>query len=132
MKLQGFAEKLAQFTTSRRLMPYAWGTNDCVTFAADAVQAVTGTDPIPELRGAWDDESGAMAVLEAQGGLVAAMDARFPRREVNFAQRGDLVLIKDANGQPSLGVCVGRDAVAPGVDEMLLTPIGKARIAWEV
>lgn len=132
MKPAGFAERLAEFTTGRRRQPYAWGTNDCVTFAADAVEAVTGTDPLAELRGAWTSESEAMTVLEAQGGLIAAMDARFLRKAKEFAQRGDLVLVKDANGQPSLAVCVGKDAVAPGEDEMLLVPMGLARMAWEV
>lgn len=132
MKPAGFAERLAEFTAGRRRQPYAWGTNDCVTFAADAVQAVTGTDPMSDLRGSWDSESAALAVLEAQGGLIAAMDARFPRKAKEFAQRGDLVLVKDANGQPSLAVCVGKDAASPGEDEMLLTPMGKVRMAWEV
>lgn len=132
MKQEGFAESLALFTAARRLTPYNWGTNDCVTFAADSVAAVSGNDPLGSLRGTWTNEAEAMAVLEAQGGLIAAMDARFPRKAREFAQRGDVVLLKDANGQPSLGVCVGRDAVSPGEQEMLLTPITEARIVWEV
>lgn len=132
MKPQGFAEALGLFIGERRLVPYAWGTNDCVTFAADAVVAINGTDPLGDLRGTWSTEAEAMAVLEAQGGLIAAMDARFPRRAKEFAKRGDLALIKDANGQPSLGVCVGQSAAAPGPEEMMLTPMTKARIVWEV
>lgn len=132
MKPAGFAERLAEFTTGRRLQPYAWGTNDCVTFAADAVWAITGTDPIADLRGQWASKESAMTVLAGEGGLIAAMDARLPRKATAFAQRGDLVLVKDAEGEHSLAVCVGQYAAAPGEDEMLLVPMDQARMAWEV
>ncbi len=132
MKLPNFVVRLALFTEERRKTPYAWGTNDCVTFSADAVWAITGEDPIADIRGTWSDEEGAQAVLEAQGGLIAACDARYERVDRNFAQRGDLCLIKDANGNPSLGVCIGADAAAPGETEMLMTPVSKARLAWRV
>ena len=132
MKVQGFAEALGELYGVRRTVPYAWGTQDCVMWAADAALAVSGDDPLGDLRGAWSSEAEAMTVLEAQGGLIAAMDARYPRKDKNFAQRGDIALIKDAQGQPSLGVCVGQFAAAPGPEEMLLTPMTKARIVWEV
>lgn len=122
---------LHQFMAARRAMPYAWGTNDCAIFAADAVLAITGEDPLGELRGAWTDEATAASVLQAQGGLIAAMDARFPRRDPAFAKRGDLVLVKDGNGQPSLAVVTGKDAFAPGVSGLVPYPAAKARLAWE-
>lgn len=132
MKLPNFYVLLPQFTQQRRRMPYAWGTNDCVTFAADAVLAITGVDPIADIRGTWNDEASAMAVLAGLGGLIAAVDAKFPRVDKNFAQIGDLCLVKDANGQPSLAVCVGSYCAAPGTEEMLLTSMSKARLAWRV
>jgi cell wall-associated NlpC family hydrolase len=132
VKPQGFAEQLAAFTTARRSIPYAWGTHDCVTTAADWVLEIRGTDPIEAIRGTWDSEAGAAAVLEAQGGLIAALDARFPRIARSMAQRGDLVLVKDATGQPSLAICVGSHAWAPGQDEALLTPMRLAMLAWDV
>jgi len=133
MKKQGFPEILAEFITERRLLPYVWGSNDCVLFAADWVVAVTDIDPLGDLRGTWHNEEEAMVALEAQGGLVAAMDARFPRKQKEFAQRGDIVMLKiTADQQPSLAVCVGADAAAPGFEEMLLASMSKARIVWEV
>lgn len=35
---------------ARRSVPFAWGSNDCRLFAADAVQAMTGVDHAAELR----------------------------------------------------------------------------------
>ncbi len=132
MKLPNAHVRLALFTKDRRKTPYAWGENDCVTFAADAVWAITGVDPIEDIRGSWDSEEGARAVLEGLGGLIEAVDARFERVDPKFAQRGDVCLIRDAKGEPSLGVCVGAFAAAPGELEMLLTPMSKAKIAWRV
>lgn len=132
MKLPNSHVRLAVFTRDRRKIPYAWGTNDCVTFTADAVWAITGVDPIADIRGTWDSEEGARTVLEGLGGLIAAVDARFERMDPRFAQRGDVCLIKDQNGEPSLGVCIGAFAAAPGESEMLLTPMSKARVVWRV
>ena len=51
--------------------PFAWGTVDCCTFAADAVHALTGRSP---LRGmAWANRQQALAVLRERGGLLAAV-----------------------------------------------------------
>jgi hypothetical protein len=134
MKLEGWPEKLQAYTTSRRLMPYEWGFNDCVLFAMDGWMAIYGDDPVPELRGLWYDEAQAAHVLEAEGGLITGMDRRFKRVELGFAGRGDVVLLRDANQQPSLGLVVTAGYAAapglPGVDEMLLTRLDQARLAW--
>jgi len=131
MKQPGYIEALLLFVAERRLTPYAWGTNDCVIYAADAAVVVTGVDPLGDLRGTWATEAEAMAVLAAEGGLVAAMDARFSRVRRNFEQRGDLALVRDADGQPSLAVCMGAYASAPGETEGLLVPANQIRLAWE-
>lgn len=131
-KLMNFPSKLADFCHARRMQPYAWGTNDCVTFAADGVLAITGNDPITELRGTWSDAETAAAKIEEMGGLINAVDARFKRREnKNLAQRGDLVMMRLASG-PSLAICVGMYAAAPGDEHMLLVPMAHASLVWEV
>lgn len=133
MKPQGFPEKLALYTRSKRLLPYAWGTHDCVTFAADWIVELRGTDPIAEIRGTWSDEETATTVLASAGGLIAAMDARFTRHpSKNEAQRGDIVLVPDGTGRMSLGICTGMHAAAPGDTEMLMVPMTEARLAWDV
>lgn len=132
MKLSNAHVRLALFTEGRRLTPYAWGTNDCVTFAADAVWAITGVDPIADIRGTWASEEEALSVLESKGGLVAACDALFERIDKNYAQHGDLCMVRDANRQPSLAVCIGAYAAAPGMEEMLMTSMAEVRLAWRV
>lgn len=132
MKLPGFPEKLGSFTMYRRLFPYAWGSNDCVTFPADAIWAMTGEDPIADIRGTWHDEESARAVIAEQGGLIGAADKRFKRHtSPSFATRGDLCMVK-VRDEPSLAICVGLHAAAPGDDGMLLISMSEVLIAWRV
>ena len=145
MKLPGFPEKLSEFLNTRRQVPHRWGTNDCVTFTADGVLAVTGYDFLAVWRSTtqwtneegaswhtatWTNEEEANAALANSGGLIAGMDSHYVRVEPAMAQRGDACLVKDGNGLPSLALVVGSHAAAPGPDGTLLTPMNEARIAW--
>lgn len=131
MKPQGFEKLLAGYIDERRRRPFAWGTNDCVTFTADWLQRLTGTDPLGDLRGTWDDAASAARALASVGGLLAAMDARYERIPWAFAQRGDVVAV-DVGGHLGLYVCVGRYAAGPGELEMLLNPMHEAVAAWRI
>jgi hypothetical protein len=94
---------LAQFLESRRLQPYAWGTNDCCTFSADSILALTGVDIAEEFRG-YKDQDGALAAIKRVCGGADAEDAvrwcakTYQMTEVSplFAQRGDLLLVQNA------------------------------------
>lgn len=133
MRVDNWLSKLHQFVESRRRTPYQWGVNDCGTFSADAIEVVTGADPIADIRGQWTDEASAMQLLEANGGIVGLANRYFPgrRKEREMAQEGDLVLVK-VEGKHSLAICVGRYAAAPGDDGVLLTEMTEARAVWEV
>lgn len=130
MKPDGFAGMLVKYTESRRSMPFAWGSNDCVTFSMDWVLALRGVDPIADLRGQWRDASTAFEVIKSLGGLIEAADVRFKRIPTGFAQRGDIVAIP-VDGHIGLYVCSGSHAVGPGRDEMMLIDMGGAVAAWE-
>lgn len=73
--------------------PYEWGVFDCCVMAADIVQAVTGHDPMQDLRGAYQTERQAMSVLAGLGGLEAALTERLgmPISPL-MAQPGDIGL----------------------------------------
>lgn len=74
--------------------PFAWGRNDCCTFAAEAVHAVTGRSVLPLLPGQWTSARTARTVLRQLGGLQRACD-RFlgPRVAPALAQPGDIALV---------------------------------------
>lgn len=138
-RVQDWPSRLAELITWAEHRPLAWGSHDCCTLAADAVQATTGTDPLADLRGTYSTEAEAAAVLARLGGLRAAMCARFgePLPNVLLAQRGDLVLIAAGNTL-AMAVCTGHLAVAPGPDRLQRIPMAATRgdtrplAAWRI
>ena len=86
----------------RRAQPFAWGIHDCCTFAADAVQAITGQDPAPAGLRAHRTEKQALRALRRHGGVVGiATDAMGPPAPVSLACVGDVVVVCGG-----VGVCV--------------------------
>lgn len=125
-------ERLQAFIDSRRDTPFAWGSHDCALFAADWVESVTGKDPAKGIRGRYQTAIGAGRVIKREGGLEAIAGSRLGERvEPKLAQRGDVVLLAGSHG-PTLGVCLGVDAAAPGEDGLMLVPMGQALAAWRV
>ena len=118
--------ELYQFIRSRENTPFAWGTNCCAMFAADAIQAMTGVDIASDFRGLYSDAAGAQAAIEkitgVKGGTIEDAAAycankhglpewKYPLQ----AQRGDLVIFGDVNG-PTAGIIhiSGKHILAPG------------------
>jgi hypothetical protein len=108
--------RLERLMSERRAMPFAWGSNDCCMWAADAVQAVTGRDPAADLRGTYTTQEAALEVIEQAGGLRALAAARLGLEvPVVAAQTGDVGLLEQPTGDQALCVCMGGhwQAVAP-------------------
>lgn len=73
-----------------RSLPFTWGTSDCA-LAFDVVRAITGFDPIANIRG-YSSETGALLNLRRDGyeatlDLVATEFVEIPAAK---AMRGDL------------------------------------------
>lgn len=113
--------------------PFVWGYNDCCTLAADAVEAVTGHNPLPHLRGSYETRHGALRWLAREGftGLPDALErfAGRPREHALMAQRGDVVLL----GEFAVGVVDGAGRIAhfsPDHAGLMRAQIGEAKRAW--
>jgi hypothetical protein len=131
MRHQDWPSRLARFYRARRNTPFAWGTNDCATLAADWVMEATGTDPMAGIRGI-DNVITAGRTLEALGGMREAVTARLGAPiDWMLAQRGDVVLLM-VDGRETLGIVISEYAIAPGGDGALLVPLGGAVCAWRV
>ena len=132
MRLRDWQSRLDATIAAHRAMPFAWGAHDCALFAADCVQAVTGTDPAADLRGKYRTEAGAARHIKRLGGMEAIADARLGARvPVLMAQVGDVALIgADA---PHFAVCAGQHWLAAALDGGLaVLPLRDARICWRV
>jgi hypothetical protein len=92
------------FLRERANMPFEWGTNDCATFAADAILANTGIDIADDFRGKYTTQLGALKTIrEVTGGTSVADAAAYCAAKHGLvehtyplmAKRGDLVVIEN-------------------------------------
>lgn len=99
-RLEGWPMKLSLFLRERRSMPFAWGRNDCLIFAADGVLAITGFDPAAAWRG-YASEEEAQALLKEHGGVAGlihkGLGCRYHRERLK-ARRGDVAMMKLTSG----------------------------------
>src|SRR5690606_33693205 len=119
------------FLKGRRCAPFAWGSNDCALFAADAVEAITGEHLCPQLRGHRDVRQ-ALRVLAREGGVrgIASQALGEPIRPT-LARVGDVVVVP-AGKREALAVCNGQTALTVGPHGSVAVPMRGARCAWRV
>lgn len=140
MRVADWEPKLRAFLESRFDTPHAWGrrANDCVSCAMGWAHVATGRDPfenVPDYASAEEAD----LVLDAMGGLYAALDARFERLpSPAFAQRGDIGAAKIPRREaPSLDedvvvIVEGDTIVAPGRRGLARLPRRLMHMAWRV
>lgn len=129
MRLSNWEQRLSEYIASRRDSAFEYGVNDCAHFVADAVEAITGEDPMPELRGQYDSEFGSLRVMTeiGNGSLEATVDAKFPEVEIGHAQRGDIAFFDG-----SIGVVMGSFAWFVSDDGLERVPRSMWDKAWSV
>lgn len=135
LRLPMWEGNLAALVMERLRTPFAWGRNDCVTFAADAVQAMTGIDPIASIRGTWHDEVSARRALghfcgatdTVQAMTIMAQRMAWPVVSSLLARRGDIVVI---GGR--LAVLIGNGAATPGNQGLVVEQPEPGALAWSI
>lgn len=94
MRDQNWNRLLSEFIAARRKMPHAWGTNDCLSFCADAGVAMGCADFLAPNRGYTDALEAGHRLYEAGfADLRAFLDATLPEIELPLARRGDVALV---------------------------------------
>lgn len=129
MKLHDWQIRLEAFLRDRRALPFAWGSNDCCTFAADCVQVITGSDCAATLRGHTTAKQ-AYRSLQRNGGVIGIATAALGKPiSAAFAQIGDVVLSK-AGKRDMLAICNGVTALAPSATGLVSVPF--CELCWRV
>ena len=115
MRVRDWEERLSAFLAEARDKPFAWSSNDCITFATAAAAAMTGEDKAADYRGQYTDRKGAATILKrlGKGTLLRTVNAEFEACPPAFAQRGDLVWFHG-----SVGICVGAEALFVGEERL--------------
>lgn len=123
-------ERLFQFLEDRAAMPFGWARsrNNCVTFAARAVRAQTGRNPLGDLR--WNNLEEGRALLDKLGGLEAAVSERLQPIAPAMAQRGDIAGVEDKRFGLRLMVVEGATLVGPGARGARRLPRSAMIAAW--
>ena len=122
---------LAEIAAAER-RPFSWGSHDCATFAAGVVAAMTGSDPMADLRGTYSDAASAQAAIKRAGhaSLYHLLADRFgPTIPPAHAGRGDLALAHGDDG-PALGIVDGAGVVFLGAARIgdVTTDSGTVRV----
>lgn len=131
-RLQDWQVRYAQFTASRAHTPFCWGTNDCVTFAADAVYALTGVDLAPPHLRLHRTTREATEAIKLHGGMGGiATGALGQSVSPLMAGVGDVVLIQ-AGRREHLAICNGLTALAPAKQGLANVSMELAVRAWKV
>lgn len=126
LRITTWQSALRDCVADRYHRPFAWGVHDCCTFAADCVAAVTGADPMRDLRGLYDDAISAARITRvlALDGLLAARLG--PEITPLLAQTGDVGL----TGHGTCAVWLGSAWMAPGREHLQALPDGAVLRAW--
>lgn len=116
-----------------RTRPFHWRTHNCATFAADCVAAITGERLHAQFAALHKTKRAALANAADAGTLRLWVSTHLHTGEVPgaFAQRGDVVLVAWAD-RAALGVCVGRQVAALGLQGVEFLPLGAAQCAWRI
>ena len=115
--------------------PFSWGEQDCCLFAARCVDAmVIGSTYVAELQAAYDDKTSALRYLVAQGGLHAALTARFGEPQPWWKiRRGDLALVATPDSIGSVGLCVGPTIACVDQERgVQYLPLDQAQAGWVI
>jgi hypothetical protein len=139
MRLPDWQKRFAEFGQARASMPFSWGSNDCCLFAAHAVEAVTGRNPMAEFE-AYGTAAGPrrkalrrlLRAIDKAGGLRAFVTAHLGEPvSPRMAGVGDVVMVAN-EGDELVGVCNGVNVVAPGKDGMVCLSMSDAIAAWKI
>jgi hypothetical protein len=129
MRLSDWEMQLSEYVLSKKNQPFEYGVNDCCLFAAGAVEAMTGENPIPEFIGAYDSLKTSIKALKTIGAgtLEKTMDAKFTEIQIGYAQTGDL-----AFHDGSIGVIIDSDALFVSDDGLVRISRDKWCKIWSV
>jgi hypothetical protein len=140
--------ELDSFLRQSKSVPFAWGSNDCCLFAANAIEAMTGVDIADDFRGKYADESSAFALIASVTGGTTVADAAAwcvkkhglsewldaaARPLPLMAKRGDLVVVENA-GRLIAGVVdlSGKFVACMGESGTLSISVRRVTRAWHV
>lgn len=122
---------LLRYVESVRKRPYDPVAHNCALFAAGAVKALRGDDPLTELGLKIESQQDVDRALSA-GGVRAWADKYLgPMQPPLLARRGDVV-VKRGRAGDTLGVCMGTHALFLAEDGLQRRGLAECEGCWRV
>ncbi len=138
-KRETWVDDLEKYVKSKAKESFQWGLNDCVLFACEAIEVMTGVYPISEIAGSYRTRKGAVGTLHSflSSSLEDACEKiadEVGAREIHpaLAKMGDLVLTKHGKFRQTLCVCFGEKLLAPSKKGLAIIAHDKAVCAWRI
>ena len=128
--------RLNKFIIDYRDKGFDYGKHDCCLYVCDAIKAITGVDMAEDFRGynkksfqkLLDDNKGVEGIA-----LQMAKKLNLPRIPISFAQRGDVVYLKDEKDQKVLGIIsMNGDIYVASEIGIVSFPINQGIHAWRI
>jgi len=116
--LPDWQERFHAFLDDRHMQAFAWGTNDCVMFACDAIETLCGSNPAQAYKGTYNDQDSAHEIIRVAGGLQSLCERDFAafglvqRADLSRMRRGDVAICIHRH-MPICLVCDGAALIAP-------------------
>lgn len=135
MRIAGWQKEFWSVVGTAGSRNFEWGTHDCVTFAAECVQAITGDrqlrNRIRKEFGAWSDLRSALKAHNGQLGF--AIDS-FLGARVNWPAlcMGDLGLAIDEDAQEIVVVHDGLQFICPDKVGLRSVPFRFIKSGWKI
>lgn len=128
-RIPNWESALSDYIESKRDEPFVYGVNDCCMFAAGAMIAITGIDPIPEFRDQYNSLASSVRAIKelGAGDLEKTIDGKLPEIPVGLAQRGDVAFYDG-----SLGVVMDGYAWFVSDDGLERIPRSEWAKAWSI
>lgn len=128
---ENWAMLLSDYLKSRKAMPFIWGENDCLMFAAKAVEAITG-ESLYAGYPVYATEAEAVSILENHGGVVGIISKSLGGggRNVLTAKRGDVAIVKMPEITAGIVDDSGRSVALIAKEGLIRVPLSKAWRIW--
>jgi hypothetical protein len=119
-RLPNWRTRLHEAVEARRRVPFSFAAGaDCALFAADCVEAMTGTDLAALYRGRYSTEAGALRLLRGEGFASVADLAAANLDEIDpvRARVGDVAFVPDDSAfGGALGIVIGEQIACLHID----------------
>jgi len=118
-RLPDWRTRLFSLIDEKDKQPFQYGLNDCSTFGADVVFALTGFDPAAQFRGKYKTKLGGIRAIRKAGYLnqVDYLEKNYKEIPPAFATFGDIgITTSDAGDDIAICVVVGNFSVGVSAD----------------